>query len=80
VQVWERLPRSETEVLNVSVVKTTPELCSDALDVREKKPHNILRWDLKLEPGMNGEKAVPVSYEFRVEMDKNQVIGGFLSK
>ena len=80
VQVWERLPRSETETLNVTVVKTSPELCSDPLYAREKKPHNILRWDLKVEPGMSGEKAVPISYEFKVEMDKNMVIGGFLSK
>jgi uncharacterized protein (TIGR02231 family) len=80
VQVWERLPRSETETVNVTVLKTKPELCDDALYVREKKPHNILRWDLKVEPGMSGEKALPISYEFKVEMDKQMVIGGFISK
>ncbi len=80
VQLWERLPRSETETLNVTVLKTEPELCSEALYVREKKPHNILRWDLKVEPGMSGEKAVAVNFQFKVEMDKNMVIGGFLSK
>jgi hypothetical protein len=80
VQLMERLPRSETETLNVTVLKSAPEVCEDALYVREKKPHNILRWDLKVEPGMNGEKAIPVSYSFKVEMDKNMMIGGFLSK
>ena len=68
------------ETLNVTVLKTAPELCSDPLYVREKKPHNILRWNLKVEPGMNGEKAVAISYQFKVEMDKNMVIGGFLSR
>src|SRR5439155_17355078 len=38
VQVWERLPRSETETVNVTVIKTEPKLCEDALYVREKKP------------------------------------------
>ena len=80
VQVWERLPRSETETINVSVVKTTPELCADPLYLREKKPHNILRWDLEVKPGMSGEWAIPIDYSFRVELDKNMVIGGFLSK
>jgi uncharacterized protein (TIGR02231 family) len=80
VQLMERLPRSETETLNVTVLKAEPELCKEALYEREKKPHNILRWDLKVEPGMTGEKAIPVSYSFKVEMDKNMMIGGFLSK
>jgi len=80
VQVWERLPRSETETINVSVLKTTPELCADPLYLRENKPHNLLRWDLEVKPGMSGEKALPVEYSFRVELDKNMMIGGFLSK
>ena len=80
VQLWERLPRSETETLNVTVLKSEPELCKDPLYEREKKPHNILRWDLKVEPGMTGEKAIAVSFQFKVEMDKNMIIGGFLSK
>ena len=80
VQLMERLPRSETETLNVTVLKSEPELCKDPLYEREKKPHNILRWDLKVEPGMTGEKAIAVSFQFKVEMDKNMIIGGFLSK
>ena len=75
-----RLPRSETETVNVTVLKTTPELCTDPLYVREKKPHNILRWDLDVKSGMNGEKAVAINFEFKVELDKNMVIGGFLTK
>ena len=78
--MWERLPRSETETINVSVVKTTPELCADPLYLREKKPHNLLRWDLDVKAGMNGEKALAIDYSFKVEHDKNMVIGGFLSK
>ena len=62
------------------MVKTTPELCADPLYLREKKPHNILRWDLEVKPGNSGEKAVSIDYSFRVELDKNMVIGGFLSK
>ncbi len=80
VQVWDRLPRSEQETLNVTVVKATPELCADPLYVRQQKPHNLLRWDLTVEPTMRGEKAVAINYEFKVEMDRQMQIGGFQSR
>jgi hypothetical protein len=80
VQLWERLPRSDTETVNVTVLKSEPELCKEALYEREKKPHNLLRWDLDVKAGMNGEKAVAVNYQFKVELDKQMTIGGFLSK
>jgi hypothetical protein len=81
LQVWDRLPLpSETESVGVSLLKASPELSKDALYLRESRPYNLLRWDLDIEPSMNGEKALAVTYEFRMELDKQMVINTFLSR
>ena len=41
----------------------------------EQKPQNLLRWDLKVDPSRSGEKALPVHYEFRMELDRQMTIG-----
>jgi hypothetical protein len=81
LQVWDRLPLpSETEAVGVSLLKTSPEVSKDALYLRECRPYNLLRWDLEVEPGMNGEKALAINYEFRMELDKQMVINTFFSR
>ena len=37
----------------------------------------MLRWDLSVDPGMNGEKAIVVTYEFTMELDKQLSVGSF---
>jgi len=80
VQVWDRLPHAEAETAGVSLVKTEPEVSTDALYLREERPNNLLRWDLKVDPTMNGEKAKAVKYEFKLEMDKQMMVGNVLTK
>jgi hypothetical protein len=80
VQVWDRLPAAENESMGVSLVKTTPELCKDAMYLREERAQNLLRWDLDVDPEMKGEKASAINYEFKLELDKNSTIGSFLNK
>jgi len=80
VQVWDRLPKTEQETVNVTVLKATPEVCADPVYMRQQKPHNLLRWDLTVEPNMRGEKAKEIHYEFKVELDRQMTIGGFQSK
>ncbi|MBI1916105.1 MAG: mucoidy inhibitor MuiA family protein [Planctomycetes bacterium] len=80
VQVWDRLPKTEQETVNVTVLKATPEVCGDPVYLRQQKPHNLLRWDLTVEPNMRGEKAKEIHYEFKVELDRQMTIGGFQSK
>jgi hypothetical protein len=80
VQLWDRLPQAENETMGVNLVKASPEVSKDPLYVREEKPHNLLRWDLDLDPDMSGEKALMVQYEFKLELDKNMTIGSFQSK
>jgi hypothetical protein len=80
LQLWDRLPHAESETVNVSLVKAEPEVCSDPLYLREQRPNNLLRWDLKVEPGVNGEKARTVKYEFKMELDKQMLFSNFTTK
>ena len=77
VQVWDRLPKAEAEAVGVSLVTATPELSTEAGYVRAERPKNLLRWDVQVEPGMNGEKAATVGYEFKLKYDRNVAISNF---
>lgn len=77
VQVWDRLPHAESDVVGVNLVKTEPKISTDGLYLREERPQNLLRWDMNVEPTMNGEKAVPINYEFKLEMGRQMQIGNF---
>jgi hypothetical protein len=78
LQVWDRLPFAEREIAGIDVLKSEPELSKDALYQREGRPNNLLRWDLAVDPNVNGERAVPINYEFRLQISKDMVIGSFL--
>ncbi|HKI32233.1 MAG TPA: mucoidy inhibitor MuiA family protein [Gemmataceae bacterium] len=80
VQVWDRLPHAESETAGITLVKAEPEVSADALYVREERPNNLLRWDIKVDPTMNGEKARAVKYEFKLEMDKQMIVGNVQTK
>lgn len=81
VQLWDRMPHAEAQqTIVVSLTKGDAELSKDPLYVRDEKPRNLLRWDLKVEPKQNGEKALSVEYEFKLELALNVNIGGFQSK
>ena len=67
-------------VAGVTLVKAEPEVSTDPLYVREERPNNLLRWDLKVDPTMNGKKAKSIKYDFRLEMDKQMIIGNVLTK
>jgi hypothetical protein len=81
VQVWDRMPHSEaTQSIVPTLSKGEAELSKDALYLRDERPKNLLRWDVKIEPRQNGEKTLNIDYEFKLELDKNVTIGSFLAK
>jgi hypothetical protein len=81
IQVWDRLPMSETaQVITVSLTNPKTPLSTDPLYERDERPRNLLRWDLKIDPKQNGEKALSIDYEFKLELDKNVNIAGLMSK
>ena len=81
VQVLDRTPHAETaQTIAVNVLNPLPALSTDPLYVRDEKARGLLRWDVTLDPKQNGEKALSIDYEFKMELDKNVNIGGFLAK
>jgi hypothetical protein len=77
LQLWDRLPKADAESVGVSLVKTSPELSQDPAYQRDERPDNLLRWDLTVEPGMTGEKAKEVTYQFKLEYARDVAIGNF---
>lgn len=80
LQLWERLPHAENPNIAITLVSQTPELCKDPLYLREERTKNLLRWDLTIEPHSSGEKAVTVSYQYRVELDRQMQLGTVATK
>jgi hypothetical protein len=80
LQVWDRLPKTEAESVGITLGKMSPELSKDALYLRECRPNNLLRWDLEVDPSRSGEKALAVTYEFSMELDRQMAISGFQSR
>ena len=80
LQVWDRLPKGETESVGVVLIKATPDLCKDGIYLRESRPNNLLRWDVDVPANVSGEKAYAINYEFKMELDRQMAITGFQSK
>jgi uncharacterized protein (TIGR02231 family) len=79
LQVWDRLPQAETDAVNISLTKTTPELSKDPPYLRGPRTQTLLRWDVTVEPNAVGEKAFPIQYEFKMELDRQMTITNFQS-
>ncbi|OAI39245.1 hypothetical protein AYO40_01360 [Planctomycetaceae bacterium SCGC AG-212-D15] len=77
VQVWDRLPHADNDTVGVSLVRNAPAVSKDAIYQREQRPNNLLRWDVSVDPGMSGEKALAINYEFKLELDRQMTIGSF---
>ena len=80
MQVWDRLPKAEAEAVGVTLVNTTPALSTDATYDRIDRPKNLLRWDLTVPPDTAGEKATTITYQFKLEYDRNVAIGELKAK
>ncbi len=80
MQVWDRLPKAEAESVGVTLMNATPALSTDAAYERTDRPRNLLRWDLTVEPDTNGERATTITYQFKLEYDRNVSIGDLKAK
>jgi len=61
----------------VDLLRASPELSVDADYLRTGRPKNLLRWDLKVNPTTNNSDAPTLTYEFRLQYDRNVAIGNF---
>lgn len=80
LQLWDRLPHGESEHVAVTLVKTSKELSTDSIYLRESRPNNLLRWDLTVEPSHKNDKALTVNYDFKLELGRAMTIGNILAK
>ena len=81
VRVLDRLPYAEaTNTIGVTLLKGGSDLSKDPLYVRDERPKNILRWDVKIDPKQNGDKAMAIEYEYKLEFAQSVNIGAFLTK
>jgi uncharacterized protein (TIGR02231 family) len=80
VQVWDRLPKAEAEAVAVSLVEPSPKLSDAPEYLRVDRPENLLRWDVTVEPGQNGEKAATIAYQFKLEYARDVAIADFKPK
>jgi hypothetical protein len=64
----------------ISLISQNPDLSGDHMYQREDRPKNLLRWDVTVQPTQNGEKAMTIDYQFRLELDKNLRIGAVAAK
>src|SRR5205807_249210 len=80
LQVWDRMPKAEAQAVAVSLVSQKPDVSTDPLYLREDRPKNLLRWDVTAQPTQNGEKALAIDYQFKLELDKNMQIGAVAAK
>jgi uncharacterized protein (TIGR02231 family) len=79
LQVWDRLPKADTDAVTVNILKSSPELSKDPAYLKGPRTQNLLRWDVTVEPNATGEKALAIQYEFKLELDRNMTIGDFQS-
>ena len=61
------LNRSKDLRVAVHLTRTSAELSTDTIYQRAARRDNLLRWDLEVPAGTVGEKALDVTYEFRIE-------------
>src|SRR5262249_20812632 len=80
VQVWDRLPHAEASSILVSLTTQSRELSKEPLYVREERPKNLLRWDVKVDPTQNGEKALAIDYQYKMELDRTASITALTAK
>jgi len=81
VQVVDRMPFAEaSQTIAVMMLKGESELSKDTLYVRDERPKNLLRWDIKVDPKQNGDKALSIDYEYKMEFEKSVNIGAILAR
>ncbi len=81
VQVVDRMPFAEaSQTIAVLMLKGETELSKDTLYLRDERPKNLLRWDVKVDPKQNGDKALSLDYEYKMEFEKSVNIGSILAR
>lgn len=74
LQLFDRLPYTENEDLQIYGFETSTKLSTDAEYLRTARKKGILRWDLSLKPDTIGKRATIVTYSFTMKYDNDMQI------
>ncbi len=74
LRMFERIPYTKDEALEIYDFKTNTPLSKDADYLRTEKDKGILRWDLNLAPNVTGENAKVVTYTYAMKYDSDMQI------
>ena len=74
LRLFERIPYTEDEHLEIKDFETKPALSTDADYLRTDRNKEILRWDIELPPNTNKERATVVTYSYTMKYDGNMQI------
>ncbi|KKN95092.1 hypothetical protein LCGC14_0181610 [marine sediment metagenome] len=75
VRLYDRIPASKTEDIDITLGKVSDELSTDELYVRDLKDKGLLRWDIQLPANAAGAEARDVTYRFVMKFAKNKHLG-----
>lgn len=76
LKLEDRLPYSPDESVQVKLLEATPEVSQDAEYQRTGFKKGLLRWEMEIPGQAINEKAIGVTYRFRMAHDKEMAIKG----
>jgi len=74
LRLFERIPYTEDEGIEITGFETNVPLSNDTDYVRTQKDKGILRWDLNLSANTIGQKAKIITYNYTMKYDKDKSI------
>jgi uncharacterized protein (TIGR02231 family) len=76
VRLYDRMPQTQRSDIKISLTSSADELSTDAGYRKSEFKKNILRWEVEVPAQAIGPDAKTVSYQFRLEYDKQMTIAG----
>lgn len=75
IRLYDRIPASKTDDIQVKLTKVSEALSSDPLYLRDLKDKGVLRWDIDLVGGAAKDKRRELSYGFEMKFAKDAHVG-----
>ncbi len=71
IRVFDRIPVSQNEEIEVILQKLSSPLSSDAVYLRTDRPQGIVRWDLTIPANMTGDQSFAMSWQVEIARGKD---------
>ncbi len=76
VRLQDRIPVAQRDAdVRVTLGEMSDKLSADLVYLRAERPKGILRWDVDVKAKASGDQAKFVTYDFRLEYDRNMALG-----